>query len=204
MIAVEIEQGESEWLAIRAGRPTASSFDKIITTKGEPSTSAKKYLYQLAGERLTGMPMEGYQGAAMLRGKELEAEAREAYSFLTDNDVLEVGFCFRDERRLYGCSPDGLISVDGGLEIKCPTLPVAVEYLDGGKLPTAYVQQVQGNMFITGRTWWDFLSYFPGLPPLLVRVKRDKKFIQALEAELESFCEKLDGLTTKLTAGVLR
>lgn len=203
MIVIEMEQGSPEWLSLRAGLPTASGFDKIVTSKGEPSKGAKKYLYQLAGERLTGAPRDTYQSAAMQRGQELEAEAREAYSFLTDNEVLPVGFCFRDERRLYGCSPDGLIGGDGGLEIKCPTLPVAVEYLDYGKLPTDYFQQVQGNMFITGRAWWDFLSYYPGLPPLLVRVKRDEDFMQALEKELEDFCGKLNGLISKLTAGVV-
>lgn len=203
MITVDVEQSSPEWLSLRAGLPTASGFDKIVTSKGEPSKSAKKYLYQLAGERLTGMPMETYQNAAMQRGQELEAEAREAYSFLTDNEVVPVGFCFRDEQKRYGCSPDGLIGEDGGLEIKCPTLAVAVEYLDYGKLPTDYYQQVQGSLFVTGRSYWDFLSYFPGLPPLLIRVKRDESFLQALECELDTFCENLDGLISRLTAGMV-
>lgn len=198
MIITDANQGSPEWLALRAGLPTASCFDRIVTSRGEPSKTAQKYLYQLAGERLMGAPMESYQSDAMTRGQELEAEARVAYEFITDAEVKQVGFVFRDERRLYGCSPDGLIGAEGGLEIKCPTLPMAVEYLDKGKLPTDYVQQVQGNLLVTGRDWWDFKSYYPGLPPLIVRVERDEDFLQALEYHLDDFCEKLDALTRRL------
>ena len=194
----DIEQGSPEWLALRVGLPTASCFDKIITTKGVPSKSAKKYIYQLAGERMLGFSPEGYQNDAMIRGNELEPEARAAYEFITERKVKEVGFCFKDDRKLYGASPDGVIGEDGGLEIKCPTLAVAIEYLDKGKLPTAYVQQVQGTLLVTGRLWWDFLSYYPGLPPLIVRVERDEKLIAALSYELESFCIDLDELTERL------
>jgi putative phage-type endonuclease len=194
----DIEQGSPEWLALRVGLPTASCFDKIITTKGVPSKSAKKYLYQLAGERMVGFSPAGYQSDDMARGNEVEDEARAAYEFITDATVKEVGFCFKDDRKLYGSSPDGIIGEDGGLEIKCPSLSVAVEYLDKGKLPTAYVQQVQGCMLVTGRSWWDFLSYYPGLTPLIIRVKRDEELIKALGYELESFCIDLDELTERL------
>lgn len=198
MIAIDVIQGSDEWAALRAGIPTASNFDKLITTKGEPSKQAQKYLYQLAGERLIGTPMNGYQSDAMLRGQELEAEARASYELITDNTIQQVGFCFRDERRLYGCSPDSLIGDEGGLEIKCPTLPVAVEYLDKGKLPADYYQQVQGNLLVTGREWWDFMSYFPGLPPLIVRATRHEDFLQALEYALVGFCENLEALVKRL------
>jgi len=197
---IDVEQGTPEWLELRTGLPTASCFDKVVTSKGEPSKQAKKYLYQLCGEKLLGTPMETFQNDTMSRGQEVEAKAREAYEFITDSKVQQVGFCFRDERRLYGCSPDGLLGDDGGLEIKCPTLPVHVECLDGGKLPTKYVQQVQGSLLVTGREWWDFLSYFPGLPPLLVRVERDEAFLSALKGELEGFCGRLDEMVGRIGA----
>jgi len=193
-----MEQGSDEWCALRAGLPSASCFDKIITSKGEPSKQAKKYLYALAGERLLGFSPETYQNDAMLRGNELEAEARASYEFITDTEVRQVGFCFQDKRRRWGCSPDGIIGEDGGLEIKCPTLPVAIEYLDKGKIPTAYVLQVQGSMLVTGRAWWDFMSYYPGLRPLIVRVERDEKLIGALKGALEGFCEQLDTMVESL------
>ena len=200
MIILDVVQGSPGWLAARAGIPTASNFDKIVMARGERSAQAQKYLYQLAGERLLGAPSETYQNGAMLRGKELEPLARAAYEFISDNPVTEIGFCLDDIKR-YGCSPDGLVGVDGLIEIKCPSLSVHVEYLDKGGLPIAYFQQVQGQMLVTGREWCDFFSYYPGLPPLLIRAERDEKFLKLLEKELVVFCEKLDALTKRLRRG---
>ena len=197
-IILDVAQGSPEWYSLRTGLPTASCLCKIVTSKGEPSKQAKKYMYQLAGERLLGFSPKGYQNDDMLRGSELEAEARETYEFITDAEVKQTGFCFKDEQKLYGCSCDGLIGDEGGLEIKCPSLSVGVEYLDKGKLPVAYVQQVQGCMLVTGRSWWDFLSYYPGLPPLLIRVDRDEEFIALLETALGTFCEQLDTTVERL------
>jgi predicted phage-related endonuclease len=194
----DVEQGSDAWAALRTGLPSASCFDKIITSKGAQSKQAKKYLYQLAGERLLGYSPESYQNDTMLRGQEVEAEARASYELITDAEVRQVGFCFNDERKRWGCSPDGIIGEDGGLEIKCPTLPVAVEYIDKGVLPTTYVQQVQGSMLVTGRAWWDFMSYYPGLQPLIIRVERDDKLIAILEATLETFCVQLDEMVERL------
>ena len=156
MIVVDMEQGSPEWFESRLGNPGASSFDKIVTSTGKSSTQRQKYLYQLAGEIITGQKSDNYQNGYMTRGIELETEARDTFSFLTDIDVSQCGLVYPDHTKDYHCSPDGLLS-DGGLEIKCPTLPVAVEYLDKAKLPTEYVIQVQGSMMVTGLNYWYFM-----------------------------------------------
>ncbi len=184
-------QGTKEWREARGGIPTASAFDMIITTKMEPSKQRQKYMYALAVEKITGVKDEGYKNANMERGIEMEAEARKMYQLMTDSEVETVGVCYQDEKKLWGCSPDGLVGEDGALEIKCPTAPVHVEYILEGKLPTAYIQQTQGQLFITGRKWLDFMSYFPGVKPLIVRVLPDVKFITALRVELEIFVKEL-------------
>ena len=198
MIRVDCAQGGEAWFAERVGRPSASRFGEIITTQGKPSKSAEKYLYELAGERIIGEKTESYQNAAMQRGLALEPEAREFYEFARDVDVEQVGVCYPDEQKRYGASPDGLVGEDGLLEIKAPSLPVAVEYLMAGKCPTKYICQVQGQLLVTGRAWCDFVSYFPGLTPLVVRVERDDKLIAALKVALDEFCDKLDAVTEKL------
>jgi len=198
VIVAEVLQGTPEWLAARLGIPTASGFDRIITTKGEPSKQAQKYMYQLAAERITGAKEEGYQNGVMQRGMEMEAEARAMYEFITGNEVKTVGVCYPDEKKAYGCSPDGLVNSDGLVEIKCPTSPVHVAYLLSGELPAEYFQQVQGQLLVTGRKYVDFFSFYPGIKPLLVRVDRDEIFIKALDAELRVFCKKLDEVTKKL------
>lgn len=197
MKILTLEQGTPEWHMSRCGIPSASNFDKIITTKGEQSKQRTKYLWQLAGETILGVPEETYQNGAMLRGKELEAEARGFYQVVTDADIEQVGFCLADDAR-FGCSPDSLVGEDGGLEIKCPNLSTHVGYLLDGVLPTEYFQQVQGNMLVTGRKWWSFLSYYPGIKPLLIMVERDEKFIKALDAELKKFCVELEETVEKL------
>ena len=198
MIVVEVLQGTPEWFAARLGIPTASGFDRIITTKGEPSKQAQKYLYQLAAERITGVKEEGYQNGAMQRGSEMEAEARAMYEFITGNEIKTTGVCYPDEKKAYGCSPDGLVNSDGLVEIKCPTSPVHVAYLLSGELPTEYFQQVQGQLLVTGRKYVDFFSFYPGMKPLLVKISRDEKFIKALKEGLKAFCEELDEITKKV------
>lgn len=197
LIENSFEQRSPEWYAAKAGIPSASNFDKIITTTGQPSKQAEKYMYQLAGERLLGKIEEGYCNAAMTRGIEMEPEARQFYEVLHDCEVEQVALVYRDERKLYSCSPDGLLP-SGGLEIKCPSLAVHIEYMLGGKLPATYYQQVQGSLFVTGLEWWDFESYYPGVKPFLIRVEPDLKFHAKLEAALEQFCTELDKITDKL------
>jgi len=192
----DVAQGSEEWFALRCGIPTSSNFDKIVTTKGEPSKSAKNYLYQLAGERVAEAKAGTYQNAIMQRGIELEVEARALFQMIK-TEVEEVGICYPDEEKRYACSPDGL-SPESGLEIKCPLIHTHVGYLLDGTLPTEYIQQIQGAMLITGFTHWWFMSYYPGLPPLILDVARDYKFTATLTIALNEFCDSLDSITARL------
>lgn len=197
MITLDMEQGSLEWMQARAGKPSASNFDKLVTMKGELSKQAQKYMYQLAGETLAGCKEEGYTNANMQRGIELEQSAREYYELINEVSVEEVGFCM-DEKSRYGASPDGLVGEEGLLEIKCPTMAVHIEYLVNGKLPSTYFQQVQGQLLVTGRKWCDFMSYYPDIRPFIVRVERDEEFIKKLETALNEFCDELEKLVEKI------
>lgn len=198
MIVVNVEQGSPDWFQARCGIMTASNFEKIITTKGEPSKSRLKYLYQLAGEKITGKMVEGYQNEAMQRGKEMEAEARNLYELLHDVKIQQVCVCYRDEQKICAASPDGLVGEEGLVEIKCPLIHTHVSYLDEGTLPVDYFQQVQGQLYVTGRKWLDFVSYFPGLKPLIVRVERDQKFLLALEVQLGNAYQELNQIIERV------
>jgi len=191
-------QGTPEWFAARCGIPSASNFDKIITTTGKPSTQKQKYLYQLAGEKITSKAEETYQNAAMQRGIEMEAEARQLYALITGKEVTQVGLCMTEGKSIYAASPDGLVNENGALEIKCPLIATHVGYLLNNILPTEYFIQTQGQLLVTDRKYVDFFSYYPGLKPLIVRVEPDKKFIKALQIELEIFTEELDKIVNKI------
>jgi len=199
MIILDCEQMDHEWWQAHVGTPSASNFGKILTPTGKPSASAKDYMYQLAGEVLTGKKTETYHNAVMQRGIEMEAEARTLYELMFDVEVQQVGLIYPDEQRKYCCSPDGLLP-DYGLEIKCPLIHTHVGYLDKllGKLPTIYTPQVQGSMLVTGFKRWDFMSYFPGLKPLIVQVRRDDGYCNLLSNALDSFIFSLEKTIEKL------
>lgn len=198
MIIIDgIDQLSPAWFKMKAGIPGASSFDKIVTSKGEPSKQSQKYLCQLAGEAIVGDKMEAYTNTTMQRGIELEGEARALFELINNVEVKQVGLCFADEQRKYLCSPDGLLP-NSGLEIKCPLVHTHVEYLLKRKLPIEYIQQVQGSMLVTGFSSWWFVSYYPGIKPLIIKIKRDEKFIEKLKIALDCFCIDLVMIVKKL------
>lgn len=186
MIILDQEQGSEEWLRVRLGRPSASMFNKLITQTGKPSSSADGYINELIAERLTGKSEPFHVTEWMERGTALEPEAREAYEFITGNQVMETGFIL-DNSWQFGCSPDGLILDKGGLEIKCPAPRTMVSYLRDPQVGVKkYWQQIQGCMWITQRGWWDFFAYHPEMPHVLVRVERDDEYIDKLAAEVKA------------------
>ena len=151
----------------------------------EDAKQREKYLFQLAGERITGKAEETYQNGVMQRGLELEAEARNLYELLNDAKVEQIGICFPDEKMAFGCSPDGLVGEDGLLEIKCLAPHTHVGVLLNSVAERAHYPQLQGQLLVTGRKWVDIMFYHPKMPPLIVRVERDETYIQKLSAALE-------------------
>jgi hypothetical protein len=186
MQIIECEQGTPEWLAARAGIPTASEFHTVMAVgkQGGKSVTRKAYLNKLVGEILTGEPMANYVSADMDRGKLMEDEARDLYAFMTDEDPLRVGFIRNGDK---GASPDSLIGDKGGLEIKSAAAHIQVERLIADELPSEHRAQVQGSLWVAEREWWDFVSYCPKLPLFVKRVYRDEEYIKKLTKEVELF-----------------
>lgn len=202
MIVFNHPQGSPEWHQVRAGNATASCFSKVLATiKSGEAAERRNYRAKLVVERLTGKIVDGFKSAAMLQGTEREPLARGAYEVKTGNLVQEVGFLF-DPMHEAGCSPDGLIDSDGGLEIKCPEPAAHLEYLRLQTEPAAYTAQIQGCMWITGRKWWHFISWNPDFPPNLQlvvrRVERDEKYITGLQLAVASFMSEVREEVTSL------
>ncbi|TPM53237.1 YqaJ viral recombinase family protein [Mesorhizobium sp. B2-2-4] len=189
----DCEQGSDDWFACRAGIPTASKFATVMA-KGEGKTRSE-YMRKLAGEILTGEPMESYTNAHMERGKTMEDEARETYAFINDVEIKRVGFIRNGNK---GASPDSLIGEDGGLEIKTALPHIQIERLLRGDLPPEHKAQVQGNLWVAERDWWDFTSYWPKLPALTVKVRRDEPYIQNMAGEIDRFNDELAALVERI------
>jgi len=192
-----IEQGTDEWFAVRIGKVTASRVaDVLAKTKTGYSTSRENYMAQLVCERLTGQKGESFTNAAMQHGTDTEPLARAAYEALHDVLVDEVGFIPHPTIIMAGASPDGLVSDDGLLEIKCPNTATHIETLLSQTVPGKYNTQMQFQMACTDRSWCDFVSFDNRLPPELQlfvrRVPRDNMYIRLMEDEIVKFLNELD------------
>ena len=196
---LECEQGTEEWHRARMGIPTASEFSTVLAKgrNGGDSKTRKTYLYKLAGEILTGQPMEGYSNAHMERGHMMEPEARAAYSFIKDAEPVQVGF-IRNGRA--GASPDSLIGADGLLEIKTKLPHLMVEAIVRDDMPPEHKAQCQGQLWIAEREWIDIACYWPGMPIFIHREPRDEEYISDLAAAVDAFNEELDAIVERVRA----
>ncbi|MGY6410764.1 MAG: lambda exonuclease family protein [Alkalilacustris sp.] len=197
-----MEQGTPEWLAARAGVATASRFKDVLTKPREKgavwSKTALTYAYELAGEIITGAPAESVETFSMRRGKEMEAGLRDQYAFISDAEVVEVGFVRRGR---YGASPDGLVGTNGLVEFKSHLPKILIPMLlNGDEVPDEHRAQVQGQLLATGREWNELFAFWPGLPPLNPRVYRDEPFISDLEKRLEDFAGLVDDVVERVRA----
>ena len=187
-----IEQGSQEWKLQRLGKVTASrGADVVAKTKTGYSTSRANYRAELVAERLTGVPADSYQNAAMLWGITTEPQARAAFEFFRDTEVTLTGFIDHPSIDMSGASPDGLIGVDGLIEIKCPNTATHIDTLLGQKVPANYVTQMQWQMACTGAKYCEFVSFDPRMPEHLrlfvARVERDQAVIETLQGEVITF-----------------
>ena len=197
-----MEQRTEEWYSAKIGKVGASRLDAVCA-KGQGVTR-KNYMMELLIARLTGEYPESYISPEMQRGIDLETEASYAYENLTGNVVMQTGFILHPFIKDSGASPDGLIGIDGGLEIKCPNTATHLKYLMTDKIDTKYIYQMQWGMACTERQWWDFVSYDNRLPDKLKiyvqRFERDEDIIKFLTEEVEEFIKELNELQLKLEA----
>lgn len=198
-------QGSDEWFEARLGKVTASRVaDVVARTKAGWAASRSNYAAELIAERLTGQVAATYTNAVMQWGTEKEPDARAAYSFRCDVDVIEVGFVPHPTIAMSGASPDGLVGDDGLLEIKCPNTATHIDTLLGEPIAGKYEKQMMWQMACTGRRWCDFVSYDPRLPELMrlhiVRLHRDDQIIASLERHVREFLDaEVDAKITALT-----
>lgn len=200
------EQRSDQWFLDRAGLITASQMHVAMLPRerGEFKSGPRKglvrpppkaigdYVHQLAAERLTGKPRKQIKAAALAWGIDVEPAAVAAYQAETGVIVEVCGFIRHPAHDFIGASPDFLVGSDGGGEIKSPeSSEVHLETLLTG-LPPEHVEQIQGGLWVTGRKWWDFISFHPDFPEehrlYIQRIQRDDAYIE----QLESACLELE------------
>jgi putative phage-type endonuclease len=197
------EQRTAEWFQARVGKATASRFKDVMAKlkNGSPAAARINYLVDIATERLTKSATPHYSNSAMQWGVTHEASARIVYEQRRQLQVEETGFIQHEELDA-GASPDGLVDWDGLIEIKCPynSSVHVMTWMDG--MPEDHVAQVQGQLWITGRQWCDFISFDPRMPPALQlyveRIGRNDSYIAGLETEIRKFLIDVDTMVATL------
>ena len=194
---IDCVQGSDEWLMARMGMATASEFGTVMASgrDGGDSKTRKTYLYKLAGEIITGLPMDNYSNAYMDKGKEDEPEARNLYALIHDVEVEQIGFAVNG---LAGASPDGVIGKNGMTEIKRKLAHIQVEVLLKDQLPPEHRPQTQGGLWVLEREWIDFVSYSPKMPLFVKRCYRDEPYIQQIEQAVRKFNDELQEIVARL------
>ena len=180
----DIEQRSNEWYALRIGRITGTSIKEV--GGGKPAT-LENLCHKIAAEILTGISSEKHITItdAMQHGIDTEYEAIVTYELKTLNNVQPIGFVSRDD--YWGVSPDGLVNDNGLVEIKCPQPNTHLSYLlkEQGTAWRAYRWQIQGQLWVTGRDWCDFVSYCPSFDEphelLIERVLPDTNDMEVLD-----------------------
>jgi len=197
IIHKDIIQGSPQWRMLRCGIPTASQGHRCITPKTRKrSAQIDQYARELAAERLLGWPLEMIPTAAMTDGTEREAQAVASYELTHGVDTEPVGFMTNDKGTI-GASPDRIF--EGGLlETKNPKAGTHIGYLLGDGPDSDYFCQLQFQLYVSEYPFVDIISCFPGLPDIVVRVRRDEEFIAELAGHLAYLCDTVDALMVRL------
>ena len=195
--AAQIAQGSLEWHQMRLGKVTASRVADILAkTKTGPSASRQNYLIELALQRTTGIIQESYSNSAMEWGTQTEPQARVAYEVNTNNFVDTVAFIDHPSIEWFGCSPDGLVSDRGLVEIKCMQPKGHWEVIKTKEIPKNYWIQQQAQLSCTNREWNDYVGFNPIFPDrsqlFIKRTYRDETFITEMETEIKKFLSEVE------------
>ena len=198
-----LEQGSPEWLQARLGCVSASTIaDVMAKGKTGEAVTRQKLKLRLVAERLTQQPQESFSNAAMEWGKEQEQFAAMAYEVSRGTFLERTGWWKHQSIEWLGCSPDRLVEPDGLVEIKCPNSSTMVAWMLDDKVPSEYIKQIQCQLWITGRSWCDFVAYDPRLPIKkqlwIKRIERDEELIEKMNAEAVAFLAEVAAITNQI------
>lgn len=191
----EITQGSPEWHALRRGVWTASTVGQLLTAKGDIADNAtsRALINRIARERISKRKDDTIETRDMERGKLMEPIARTYYAGIYKVEVEQVGFVTTEiDGITIGCSPDGLVCTDGGIQIKSRKPSIHFDEVMSGQVPKGDMPQIQFELMVTGRVWWDYVSFCDGWPLYVKRVLPDltmqetlKEAVRRAEAEVD-------------------
>jgi len=186
----DIEQKSEAWFELRRQHPLTASNATAIITAG---VGLESLCWTAIAERRSSKVVEHYSNKDTERGIELEPQAITIYELETGSEVEEVGFITNNKiSDVGGVSPDGIISKDGMVEVKCPDdvkfLKLLAEFNETGKITIekGYYRQMQMQMMFAERKWNDYVVFNPNFSPNIIiqRVEPDKEVVEKLKIGL--------------------
>jgi putative phage-type endonuclease len=189
-----VEQRTDEWRQARSGLLTCSRFRDVLGTKAARQKLAREVVF----ERLSGTPMHEVNGRSLTWGREVEDYAVAAFELETGLVCERAGLIRHPRYPFVAGSPDRLVGRDSGVEVKCPMdESVSVQtWLEG--MPAEHVAQVQGYLWITGRSHWWYVSYEPRAAEpyrlYIERVPRNDSYIATLAGALLTFEQEVQAM----------
>ena len=196
-IEKDVTQGTDEWFSLRRGIVTASEMENIYTKTKKPK-ARNAYFYKKLQELVSDIRSpEPYVSADMERGHIEEELARELYEKTSNVNVDQVGFITREfnfcgNSFKIGASPDGLVGLKGGIEIKSKAPHLQVEVIEKGIVPEKHILQIQTFLLVSGRSWCDFVSYSGGLPMFIREVEPDHELHEKIIQKTYDFYQDLE------------
>lgn len=176
-----MEQRSEEWFKARVGVITGSRVGSILGVN--PYATREDVMRDMVREHF-GAEKEFKGNAATNHGERMESVALAYYEKTQKQSVEQTGLVKHDTYDWLGASPDGLIGLDGGLEIKCPYW--AKEPYSVYDKPSYYAQ-VQHVMEVCDLDWMDFFVYINEDNFSVERVERDPDWFNANLPTLEDF-----------------
>ena len=147
-------QRTEEWFKEREGKFTASQINRLLGKEGLKRTedSISNYAFEKSVEMIYGVQEQDFVSFDMQRGIDLEPLAFKRFKEIKELEFLEVvetGFHSYCENS--GASPDGLVSDNSILEIKCPKRDKFFKIVANGidEVDPVYIAQMQMQMMAT-------------------------------------------------------
>lgn len=208
MQILNCEQGTQEWLNARLGIITASNAE-LLLVKGKGDNGLGdgliSYLEQLGAERFTGQSDTEFTGNDHTdRGHTLEPIVSDYYDgmgYSKGESISQVGIILNHSKLVgydVGASPDRLVGDKGGLEIKTRLSKLQFRLLRTDDIGKKHLAQIQFCLWVTGREWWDYISFCEGMPFYIKRVYPDLEVHKTFETKAKIAYQWLDETMAKM------
>lgn len=195
-------QRSPEWYEERRGKFTSSQASKLLGIKGIGETG-RTYAFELAVDIVEGID-EAKQSISydMQHGIDTEPYGFEQFRQNKSLEFLEVHKCgFFTLNKDVGGSPDGIVSNNMLLEIKCPKDLKLFRLVCDGIIDKEYLDQMQHQMWTTATEHVYHFNYIihKGEPKWHeILVHRDEKTIDLLKVRTKDGIEVRDEYVEKL------